>query len=175
MACNQKSQKGSSPNKMARFLYCKRYQWIGLALIVDNLDQFWWHSYSLDQIAVACGQKSTPTKEQKIPIRLQVRTKCQEFLYCERYKWISNANAYSNCTYMEKNHNSDIFIIFQHLTLFCPGFFNPIGCGEGFAQTPPWRYQPPLCRGCTNQSQISWLFPIRSLLSSGKVIFHFFL
>ena len=31
-----------------------------------------------------------------------------------------------------------------------------------------------LCGGCTNQSQISWLFQIWSLLSSGKVIFHFF-
>ena len=28
--------------------------------------------------------------------------------------------------------------------------------------------------GCTNQPQISWLLPIWSLLSSGKVIFHFF-
>ena len=25
----------------------------------------------------------------------------------------------------------------------------------GFARTPPRRYQPPLCGGCTNQSQIS--------------------
>ena len=50
---------------------------------------------------------------------------------------------------------------------------NPIRCGGGFARTPPWRYQPPLCRECTNQSQISWLFPIRSLLLSGNVIFHF--
>ena len=51
---------------------------------------------------------------------------------------------------------------------------NPIPCGGGFARTPPRRFQPPLCGGCTNQSQISWLFPIWSLLSSGKVIFHFF-
>ena len=36
------------------------------------------------------------------------------------------------------------------------------------------RYQLPFCGGCTNQSQISWLFQIWSLLSSGKVIFHFF-
>ena len=38
----------------------------------------------------------------------------------------------------------------------------------------PRCYQPPFCGGCTNQFQISWLFPITSLLSSGKVIFHFF-
>ena len=41
-------------------------------------------------------------------------------------------------------------------------------------QTPPWRYQLPFCGGCTIQSQISWLFQIWYLHSSGKVIFHFF-
>ena len=46
--------------------------------------------------------------------------------------------------------------------------------GGGSARTPPWRYHLPFCGGCTNQFQISWLFPITSLLSSGKVIFHFF-
>ena len=46
--------------------------------------------------------------------------------------------------------------------------------GGGSARTPPRLYQLPFCGGCTNQSQISWLFPIWSLLSSGKVIFHFF-
>ena len=35
-------------------------------------------------------------------------------------------------------------------------------------------FKPPLCGGCTNQSPISWLLPIWSLLSSGKVIFYFF-
>ena len=47
--------------------------------------------------------------------------------------------------------------------------------GGGSARTPPWRYQLPFCGGCTIQSQISWLFQIWYLLSSGKVIFHFFL
>ena len=47
-----------------------------------------------------------------------------------------------------------------------------LGCFGLFG--PPWCYQRPFCCGCTNQFQISWLFPIPSLLSSGKVIFHFF-
>ena len=28
--------------------------------------------------------------------------------------------------------------------------FNPIRCGGGSGQTPPWRYQLPFCGGCTN-------------------------
>ena len=44
----------------------------------------------------------------------------------------------------------------------------------GGGRPPPWRYQPPFCGGCTNQFQMSSLFPITSLLSSDKVIFPFF-
>ena len=51
---------------------------------------------------------------------------------------------------------------------------NPIVGEGGFARTPPQCYQPPLWGGCTNQSQISWLFPIWSLLSSCKLFFYFF-
>ena len=53
---------------------------------------------------------------------------------------------------------------------------NPILCvcgGGGSAQTPTWRYQLPFSGGCNKQFQISWLFTITSVLSSGKVIFHF--
>ena len=36
------------------------------------------------------------------------------------------------------------------------------------------RYQPPFCGGCTNQFQISWLFPNTSLLHLVKSFFSFF-
>ena len=49
-------------------------------------------------------------------------------------------------------------------------FINPI-TPRGGGQTPFWRYQP----SCTNQFQISWLFPITSLLLSGtKIILSLF-
>ena len=41
----------------------------------------------------------------------------------------------------------------------------------GGRMNPPLALSATTLWGCTNQSQISWLFPIWSLLSSGKVIF----
>ena len=53
---------------------------------------------------------------------------------------------------------------YQISTIICPCSLTLLDAGG---------YQPPFCGG-TNQFQISWPFPIWSLLSSGKVIFHFF-
>ena len=53
---------------------------------------------------------------------------------------------------------------YQISTIICPCSLTLLDAGG---------YQPPFCGG-TNQFQISWLFPIWSLLSSGKVNFHFF-